>query len=199
MKFDRDLIPCEQFDGAQDFLTTFIVLGPGHSSKVANHAATPGRIKCVKFSKHTDSPMLAIKWKEKGGRRVGVDSLHLSGSEEKMGSRFLRDIYRDEGRLDDYRAFVARERAAAMGRKVGPLPDEYLPKLVLEWRAAEAQGEDVFELPPKGEPAAESVSGPSPAFVAEVNAALASRSTKPARRRPSDAIVDVEPEDPADG
>lgn len=143
-------VPAIVLDPEQpEYLTTFIVLGPGHASKVKDHASTPGRIKAVRFSRNTDSPLLSIEWKIRGGRRIGVDGLHMSGAEQRMGSEFLADVYRDEGRTADYEAFLSREKAAAQGRKVGDLPDEYLPAKVLKLRGDDARGEDVFQLPPK--------------------------------------------------
>lgn len=145
MKIDPS-VSALQLHKDQDLVTTFIVRGPGHSSKVPGHTATPGTIRSVTFGRHTGSSMLTIEWLERGGRRVGIRALHLSADEMRKGSRFLRDLYAEEDRLDLWEAFCKWQVAAAQGRKVRPLPDAAMPKQMLAWRDAEAAGESVYEF-----------------------------------------------------
>lgn len=150
MQIDRN-VPAIQLDARkQTLLATFVVLGPGHSDSKAGHLA--GTIKTVYFGPYTDSPLLVIEKKTRNTRMIGVKGLHICSAEAAMGTRFLRDLYAEEGRLAHYDAFCARELAIRDGKRVGPLPDAYLPKKVLEWRAGKADAE-VFELPPLDVPA----------------------------------------------
>lgn len=126
-------VPAHQLDPSHPILTTFIVLGPGHADARGGYHA--GRIKAVRFGPNIDSPLLLIEPIKRGGRMSGVKGLHISASEQAKGTRFLRDLYAEEGRLADYDRYVAREQAIKNGMRVAPMEptDPRLPAKVVAW------------------------------------------------------------------
>lgn len=127
-------VPAHWLDRSQEILTTFVVLGPGHSSTVSGFHA--GRIKTVLFGNNVKSPLLLVEPIIRDNRMIGVQGLQLAASERAKGSMFLRELYEAEGRLDDYREYIAREQAIRVGKLVDPLEpfDVRLPAKVVEWR-----------------------------------------------------------------
>ena len=132
-----------------------VVLGPGHTSTKSGNKA--GTIKTVRFGPHTQSPMLGPpQWIKRANKIIGVDSIRLSDEEERMGSRFLRDLYAEEGRLDDYQEVVNREIAIRRQLEVPDVPESFLPVTVREWRTGVAKAKAFKfsrEDPPADKPA----------------------------------------------
>lgn len=135
--------PAHWLDRGQAIMSTFIVLGPGHTHAIAGNRA--GRIKHVRFGPCTASPLLEIEWVVKDNRRIGCKGLRLTAEERARGTVFLRDVYEAEGRLADYEKYVAREAAIMRGATVPALDelDPRLPAKVTEWRKG-VGAKDVF-------------------------------------------------------
>lgn len=140
-------VPALQLDPDQRLLSVFVVLGPGHCDTKGGNRA--GVIKTVRFGPHTTSPLLGeVDWIKEGARKVGVRSICLSITEQRAGTRFLKDLYEDEGRLDIYKAYASREQAIHRHQPVGPMSEAYLPAKVREWRALVSSNGPAFEMPP---------------------------------------------------
>lgn len=148
-------VPAHWFDRSQPILATFIVLGPGHADSTAGYQA--GRIKTVRFGPHSTSPLVVVEPIKRDARMVGVKGLHLTAAETEKGSRFLRDMYAEEGRLDDYEKYVAREQAIVNGMIADPLEefDPRLPAKLLQWRQGRGvRDKFVWDVEPPTTPAA---------------------------------------------
>lgn len=146
-------VPAHQFDPDQRLLSVFVVLGPGHCNTKGGNRA--GIIKTVRFGPHTMSPLLGdVDWIKQGDRIIGVRSIKLSMAEERAGSRFLKDLYDEEGRADIYQAYCKREKAIHAHQPVGKVLDGHLPKKVLQWRALVSSQAAAYEMPALEDPAA---------------------------------------------
>lgn len=152
-------VPAFQFDPDQRLLSVFIVLGPGHcDTKGGNRAGT---IKTVRFGPHTVSPLLSeVDWIKQGDRIVGVRQISLSIAEQRKGTRFLKDLYDDEGRPEIYQAYAKREQAIHKHQPVGKLLDGHLPRKVVEWRALVTTEALSYEMPALDAVAPASASAP---------------------------------------
>ena len=147
-------VPAYIFDADKEprQAAVLIVMGPGHTSTKRGNLA--GKIKTVRFGPHTQSPMLAPPaWLKRDGRIFGVESIRLSDEEERMGSRFLRDLYKEEGRLSDYDEVVAREIAIRQQLEVPDVPESFLPEIVRSWRHGTAKAK-AFKFSREDEPEA---------------------------------------------
>jgi hypothetical protein len=135
--------PAHWIDRGQALMSTFVVLGPGHTHAIAGNRA--GRIKHVRFGPCTASPLLEVEWITKDNRRIGCKGLRLVAEERAKGTVFLRDLYEAEGRLADYEKYVAREATIMRGGIVEVLSehDSRLPAKVVEWRRG-VGAQDVF-------------------------------------------------------
>lgn len=160
-------VPAHHFDEKEPRqVGVFVVLGPGHTNTQSGNRA--GQIKTVRFGPHTQSSMLAPpEWIKRDGSIYGVRAIRLSDDEVRKGSRFLYDIYKEDGRLDDYEQIVAREMAIRRRIEVPEIPDEMLPESVLALRKGTAAA-NKFQFKPKAaaepseKPAVRKASAPKP-------------------------------------
>jgi hypothetical protein len=157
------------------FFKVYVVLGP-------NHKSAPGQIKTVRLSSTVSSALVSAQFdRDAGGRATKITSLNISAQEEANGTRFLQELYKEAGALDDYAVWEAHQAAIEQGREVDPFPDDRLPPCVLEWRSRKGVAGDKFVIPPKGSEPVEDIEDDF-----ENKLELASPSA-PARRRRASA------------
>jgi hypothetical protein len=115
----------------QGVMYVFLVLGPGHPGA--------GRIKKIPLEKNINSSL--IEWEG--------DVCRISKQEEAsgFGSRFLHDLYEDEGKPERFTVYGEWVQAGAEGRTldVPEFPDDLLPAKVIEWRRRRKKASAQFD------------------------------------------------------
>jgi hypothetical protein len=165
----------------------FVVLGPGHPGA--------GRIKKIPIEKNINSSL--IEWEG--------DVCRISKQEEAsgFGSRFLLDLYEEEGKPERFEVYAAWVQAGAEGRTldVPEFPDDLLPAKVVEWRHRRKKASAQFDpramleaMGASGDPVATAPTTPAPSppprdptvppHPPAASSGSASRSTRPARVEP---------------
>jgi len=109
---------------------SFLVVGPGHSGA--------GRIRTVPHQENISSPIHEY--------RGGV--MRISPLEETTGggSRWLDDLYAEEGNLRGAQLYAEFMEQAAKGRAGGEFPEDLLPAKVCEWRKAKRVMSQPFDI-----------------------------------------------------
>lgn len=78
--------------------------------------------------------------------------IKISRSHEDEDWVLLEDLYRREGRMDDWAVYESWRAAKAQGVQAGPFPDEFLPQEVLARRAGQVPGKKTWTPPVKSKP-----------------------------------------------
>jgi hypothetical protein len=132
------------------FFKTWVVLGP-------NHPSSPGQIKTVRISGNVTSALVTPHYTHAAGERVnGIKGITIHIDEEPNGTRFLKDLYEEWGRLDNWDHWQAHQKACEDGREVDPFPESRLPPVVLQWRQRVGSNRDKFTIPEDDAPALDS-------------------------------------------
>lgn len=152
------------------FFKTYVVLGP-------NHPDRPGQIKTVRVSANVTNGLVDVKFTTNMGRVNGIAGMTIAISEEPHGSRFLKELYQECGRMDNWALFEAHQNAIEGGREVDPFPDSRLPPCVLQWRARVGSARGKFVVPEDDGPEDDSDDEPDPV------AAMPEPAKTPVRRR----------------
>lgn len=109
----------------------FVVLGPGHPGA--------GRIKRIPLEKNINSTL--IEW--------DGDVRRISKQEENSGSgsRFLDDLYEEDGHPERFAVYCEWAKAGSEGRTISvpEFPAELLPRKVVEWRNQGAKSSAQFD------------------------------------------------------
>lgn len=121
-------------DGRDDLFREYVVM-------------PSGQIKTCYYQRNVSSGLLHLEMAG-SGRVSAIEDVRVAKQFAAQGFVLLRDLYEQEGRMQDYEAFLIYQSQARKRNISIPIDDAYLPDEVLRRRATWVEEQKKLDLPP---------------------------------------------------